>query len=207
MLDAFDAAVDRAIDGARRVAMHHDISAPVLGGAFNPAPLATLARLESVQDETPDAIRRLAALGLFVAEDAVRLTERLRLSNEEARRLALIAGAIDTRPAPWDEAACALNLYRHGRTDSRDIALVLAAQPGAADWSRAFTVLRERAIPALPWRGADITSRGVAPGKIVGRIMTAAESAWIAAGFPDRQAAEPLLDAAIAGMTTRRQSV
>ena len=54
----------------------------VLGLAPRPTLLARIAEIERALAFEPDAIVRLAALGIEVGEDADRLRERLRLSNE-----------------------------------------------------------------------------------------------------------------------------
>ena len=63
----------------------------VLGLAPRPTLLQRLADLEAALAREPDAILRLAALAVEVPEDASRLADRLRLSNDERERLAHVA--------------------------------------------------------------------------------------------------------------------
>ena len=60
----------------------------VLGGVPHLASFANMAKVEAALGLAPDATRRLGALGVWVAEDAERLWQRLRLSNAEHERLA-----------------------------------------------------------------------------------------------------------------------
>jgi poly(A) polymerase len=43
-------------------------------------------------------------------------------------------------------------------------------------------------VPRLPLQGADIVSRGVAPGPRVGEILRRFEEWWIRMGFPEDHA-------------------
>ncbi len=60
----------------------------VLGGVPDLASFANMAKVEAAVDTPADPIRRLGALGVRIAEDAIRLWQRLRLSNAEHDRLA-----------------------------------------------------------------------------------------------------------------------
>src|SRR5205085_9346404 len=86
----------------------------VLGGVPLLASFANMAKLEAALAFAPDAVRRLGALAVSVAEDAQRLRERFRLANAEYERLAAIGDGwwrISSRLA--ERAARAL-LYRLG---------------------------------------------------------------------------------------------
>ena len=53
--------------------------------------------------------------------------------------------------------------------------------------------------PVLPWRGADLSARGVPNGKAMGALLSDLERAWMAADFPiDPARLGAMLDAAIA---------
>ena len=56
----------------------------VLGGVPFLASFENLIKAEAAIGIEPDAVRRLGALGVWVAEDAERLTQRLRLANAES---------------------------------------------------------------------------------------------------------------------------
>src|SRR5208283_4231875 len=63
---------------------------PLLAGQTDAARLRRLVAIEARRDGGPDALLRLAALGVRIEEDAERLRERLRLSNAEFERLAIL---------------------------------------------------------------------------------------------------------------------
>ncbi len=173
--------------------------APLLGGAPRPSRLKRLAALDA---DAPDGLLRLAALTQFVAEDAERLRERLKLSNAESARLDAI-GDLTPRPDPAaGEQAAKAALYRHGPAAFRDRALLAFADAGAAPddpaW-RDFAALLDRwTPPAMPVTAAELMDRGVAKGPELGRLLKAMEAAWIAAGFPqERSEIDALVDRAL----------
>jgi hypothetical protein len=122
-----------------------------------------------------------------IEEDAARLRERLRLSNDEQRRLRSAAEARHLG-AQLDEARARVLLYRLGVADYRDRVLVAFARSGAGAEDRAWRTLvslPERwTAPKFPLAAKDFLARGVAKGPALGRALEAAEQAWIAAGFP-----------------------
>ena len=61
---------------------------PVLGGVPDLAGFENMAKVEAAAGVQADAVQRLGALGVRIAEDAERLWQRLRLSNAEHERLA-----------------------------------------------------------------------------------------------------------------------
>jgi poly(A) polymerase len=62
---------------------------------------------------------------------------------------------------------------------------------GAADqqWHSLATLPSRWSAPLFPLKSADFVARGIGPGPRLGAALAAAEEAWIAAGFPDDQAA------------------
>ena len=62
----------------------------VLGGVAYLAGFENMIKVEAALGAEADPIRRLGALGLWVAEDAERLAQRLRLSNAESERLSAL---------------------------------------------------------------------------------------------------------------------
>ncbi len=112
----------------------------VLGAAPRPTLLARLAAIEEACGLAPDAALRLAALAVEVEEDALRLRERLRLSNEQTEKLLRAAGrATEDRP-----------VGRGGRGEG------LPLSPGPAGLSRADA---HRLGP----QRRDAAERGLAP--------------------------------------------
>ena len=69
------------------------ILGPLLGGVAYAARLQRFCALEPAHGTAPDAVLRLGALAVKIPEDATRLRELLRLSNEEADRLTKAANA------------------------------------------------------------------------------------------------------------------
>lgn len=151
-----------------------------------------LDRLEALIRFEPDSdpLRRLAALIDVDAEGAVRLAERLRLSNAMRDRLAGLA-------APWPLAPAADRqeqrraLYRLGAERYRDLALLLAAA-GRADEARLRELLTLAAAwqkPDFPIAGRDVTALGVPPGPRVGRLLAEIRRWWEASDFTADRAA------------------
>src|SRR5689334_19227250 len=66
---------------------------PVLAGVADLAAFSNMAKVEAAAGVQGDAVQRLGALGVRIAEDAERLWQRLRLSNAEYERLASMAQA------------------------------------------------------------------------------------------------------------------
>jgi len=142
----------------------------------------------------PDPLLRLAAL---VPPDAARLAAmagRLRLSNAEAERLD--AWASTPAPAPDTSGAALRKLaYRHGRaalTDRLRLALAGArakapdddkALIAAGGYARMLKELEGWERPIFPLGGRDLAAIGIAPGKAMGDLLKALESAWVESGF------------------------
>jgi poly(A) polymerase len=167
--------------------LEHGLLSLVLGAAPRPTLLARLAALEAALGRDPDPVLRLAALAVEVAEDADRLGERLRLSNEEAARLARAgAHAPAVGPAVAENAAKAF-LYREGEAVYRDRVLLAWARsgdaPASAAWARRWSLPARWKAPAFPVGGEDVMALGVPPGPRVGEVLRALEAWWIAAGF------------------------
>jgi poly(A) polymerase len=175
----------------------------VLGGVPLLANFANMVKLEAALAFTPDAVRRLGALGVAVIEDAERLRERLRLANAEYERLASMADGWWQVSRQWDEQRGRELLYRLGAERFVDrVLLAWTRSPdGAADqsWRRLATLPARWSAPKFPLKAADLMDRGVPKGPRLGAALAAAEAAWIAAGFPSEPAAlAAIADAAVA---------
>jgi tRNA nucleotidyltransferase/poly(A) polymerase len=160
----------------------------LLGGVALTGSFASMVRVEGAAGVTPDAVRRLGALGVLIAEDAARLREKLRLFNVEYDRLASVADRWwRLSPSP-DDAGLRRLLYRLGPERYLDRALVAwsraphsIADPG---WRHLATLPARWTTPRFPLKSMDFVERGVSKGPALGAAMRAAEDAWIAAGFP-----------------------
>ena len=167
------------------------LASALLAGVCVPARLGRAIVAEAALSEPPDALVRLAALDVFVREDADRLRERLRLSNAEHDRLSSFARAFETQhgaTTPPSLGDLRVLLFERGRQGARDAMLIRAIEAGgAADLARfasAFRFVSDTPQPRLPFSGADILALGVPPGAGVGAILKRLQALWIRAGFP-----------------------
>jgi len=165
----------------------------VLGGVSYLASFEMMAKVEAAIGMSPDPVQRLGALAVWVAEDAERLWQKLRLTNAEHERLASMGeGWRRISPEHGEQAARAL-LYRLGPQQFTDHALLAWARSsvGAIDaaWHELATLPQRWTAPAFPLKAADFMARGVDRGPALGVAMAKAEAAWIEAGFPDDAAA------------------
>jgi poly(A) polymerase len=165
----------------------------VLGVAPRPALPGRLAALEADLGLAADPVLRLAALAVAIPDDADRLRERLRLSNEEHARLAA-AGSREPPIGPdAPELAAKSYLYAQGAARYRERVLLAWAYAGdpsdSAAW-RARLALPERwPPPKFPLGGADVMALGVPAGPRIGELLRALEAWWIAGGFSADDAA------------------
>ena len=178
---------------------------PVLAGIAIPARLARVIKIEHARGTKADPVLRLIALCVLVREDAARLREELRLSNAEAQRALAAAQALETLHgcmAPPEPKALRALLYQHGPQTTRDVLALAQAEAGVAAhddiWARADALVATTPQPRLPFSGADLLARGVAPGRGMGAALKTVERLWIAADFPgDAATLAPLLDKAL----------
>jgi len=162
---------------------------PLLACAPDPGRLARLAAILDDDEDRADPLLRLAGLCLRVAEDAKRLRDKLRLSNEEDLRLSRAADALvalhGTVSAP-DSALLKRLLFRCGRRGALDgLALAQAESGGQTDWSDARAYLRHAPEPRLPFSGNDLMRRGFTEGRAIGEALKQLQAKWIRAGFPE----------------------
>jgi poly(A) polymerase len=129
---------------------------------------------------------RLAALAVFVGEDAVRLSARLHLSNAEQAVLALGAGDHDVSGLPGEAAAKRL-LYRLDPHDYPAAVLIAFADSGAApddkDWGEAATLAERWQAPVFPLKGTDVIALGEVEGPALGALLKTLEAEWVSEGF------------------------
>jgi poly(A) polymerase len=158
----------------------------VLGGVPHVSRFAAVAEGESGEGVYPAF--RLAALAVSVREDAERLRERLRLSNDEFDRISRLAAAMEALAgeAGLPTLARLRHLAHRVGADAVAGALVLLTAR-AADSRRhetqALIAGLGRTPPFLP-TGRDVIALGVRPGREVGRALEQARADWIEAGCP-----------------------
>ncbi len=171
-----------------------------IGGVPYMASFENMVKVEASSGAQPDAVRRLGALNVQIAEDAERLADRLRLANVESERLAALDGWRRVLPATPAQAAHAL-LYHLGPQSFTDRVLVAwsRSDAGAADsaWRELARLPQRWTAPVFPLKAADFIARGVEKGPALGAALRAGEQAWIAADFPaDRAAIEAIAERA-----------
>jgi poly(A) polymerase len=172
----------------------------VLGGVPFLASFENMAKVEAATAAAPDAVQRLGALGVWVTEDAERLSQRLRLSNAESERLLALDSWWRVSPAAGAQAAHAL-LHRLGPQSFTDrVLLAWARSPAGAAagaWRELANLPQRWSAPVFPLKAADFIRRGVPAGPALGAALRAAKEAWIEADFPvDRGTIESMADRA-----------
>jgi poly(A) polymerase len=170
----------------------------ILGGVPLVADAGRMVELEAALGLPADPIRRLAALAVFIAEDAERLMQRLRLANVEFERLASMAQVWSRRIVPAGDALARPWLYRLGSEHFLDRVLLAWARAGAsptdAEWRVLASLPQRWTPPVFPLKAADFMQRGIEKGPALGNAIRAAEEAWIAADFPlDHETVEQIL--------------
>ncbi|MDQ4135081.1 MAG: CCA tRNA nucleotidyltransferase, partial [Pseudomonadota bacterium] len=163
----------------------------LLGGVPERGRLDRVVAFET-REGLADPVRRLAALAVLTAEDADRLRDALRLSNDEYRRLSRFADLVvflRTWALPLDRRGVRRLAAEHGLEVVTDALAAIAGEPRpdvTPDGLEALQDLRSGAepVPVFPLRGADLLAGGVPPGPQVGTLLAEARQAWLAAGCP-----------------------
>jgi poly(A) polymerase len=174
----------------------------VLGGVSYLASFEMMAKVEAAIGAAADPVRRLGALGVWVAEDAERLWQKLRLTNAEHERLSSMGEGWRQISLGLSEQSQRALLYRLGPLHFTDAALLAWARSEATahetTWHDLSSLPQRWTTPAFPLKAADLMARGIEKGPALGAAMRAAEDAWIAADFPEDAAAlAAIADAAI----------
>ncbi len=159
----------------------------ITGGVSYLGPFKTMIGIEQLSGRAPDAMLRLGALGVAVTEDAKRLTQRLRLTNDENK-------VLDSMGHRWwrlkgmDEARARQRLYRLGSQRYRNRVLLAWARDGNAghadQWMQLLALPERWTPPVFPLKAADFIARGIAKGPALGQVLALAEDAWMANDFP-----------------------
>jgi poly(A) polymerase len=175
----------------------------LLGGVPYLASFANMVKAEFAAGLAPDTARRLGALGVWIAEDAERLWQRLRLSNAEHEGLAALDGWWRVSPAMGEAAAREL-IYSLGPESFTERVLLAWARSDAnahdASWRALATLPQRWTAPAFPLKAADFIARGVEKGPSLGAALARAEKVWVAAGFPlDQRALNGIVNDALGG--------
>ena len=156
---------------------------PEIGAAMLPR-LGRLVVAERSSAVDPDPIRRLAALLPSDPITAEKIAVRLKFSRRQRKRLAL-AASTDLASRPQALA------YEIGIEAAQD-RLLLADQPDHA------ATLSSWAVPHLPIGGGVLIKRGILPGPAVASTLRMIERDWIAAGFPEDEQFDRIVDRVLA---------
>jgi len=176
----------------------------VLGGVPHLASFANMGKVEVACALSPDATRRLGALGVWIVEDAERLWQRLRLSNAEHEQLAAIADTWWRVSPAMGEAAARRLIYSLGAEyfTARVLLAWTRSDASAHDeaWCHHATLPQRWIAPAFPLKAADFIARGVEKGPSLGAALERAEASWIGRGFPlDRKTLNEIVNDALGG--------
>ncbi|MFC7397009.1 CCA tRNA nucleotidyltransferase [Chelatococcus sp. GCM10030263] len=173
----------------------------ILAGVGELGRLDRVAACEKAAGGVCDAVLRLGALAVSTSEDAARLKERLRLSNEEHTRLtafADLAAHLRGLPERLDGRDVRRLAVIRGLQPLTDAFAVLAGEPrpelteGGRDQLGAYRA--GAAPPVFPLSGRDALALGIDKGPAVGRILARARALWLDADCPSgREAALPFL--------------
>lgn len=145
-----------------------------------------MTRVDAMYALRPDALCRL----FLLAADARQLRSRLRLSNEEAGRIAAMGRVTGLSPRLRDNEQRAM-LYRLGADTWQDAVRVAWAQArsNAANegWLQLLRLPERWTIPKIPVHGRDVMEQGIPAGPQVGELLQRLEDWWIASDFkPDK---------------------
>jgi poly(A) polymerase len=139
-----------------------------------------------------DALLSLAALALHSEADSERLTESLRLSRAQRRRLAGMAKVAAAWHGAGEAPAAAQlreQLFLHGAQAARDGLMLVQTESPAAPEDQEFLAadafLRDTPAPKVPFAATDLIARGVKQGAGLGASLKRLQAAWIRAGFPE----------------------
>lgn len=174
---------------------------PVIGG------VPCLSRFAAIADGPGEGVYpafRLAALAVMVSEDALRLRERLRLSNAEFERVAGIGAALETLSGNerLPEIATLRRLAHCIGADAVAGGLALLSTSETSADVHALIAQMAQTPPFLP-TGKDVLALGVNAGPKVGQVLDAAREAWIEACCPAGREAQFRILAAAADAASR----
>ncbi len=144
-----------------------------------------LARLIAREHETSvpaDWLRRFAVM--IPTSSAAAVALRLKLSNAEAARLAMLTAAQPALTAATTQLDLNHALYHLGQGAVADRLLIAWACDGDdSGWKTQLARTSAWQEKTLPISGADVLALGLAPGPKVGALLRAAETWWIESGF------------------------
>lgn len=164
-----------------------------------------LVAIESEQLFETDAVLRLAALLPDDQPAALKLAERLRLSNADRDRIAAALSPTPRLKSWMSPREIRRAVYREGQATFRDRAkLAWAAAPSTAQaiqWRGMIALAEGWTPPAFPLTGEDVIKAGAPKGPLVGQVLREVEDWWIDHDFlDDKLSAIEKLKAVVQGM-------
>lgn len=162
--------------------IRHGIFAPVLPEIAGADRLATVVARESALGLSADPARRLAALLPDDPAVGETVAARLKLSNQNRKRIAAaLAGGSDAASA---EAFA----YRVGVATAIDRLLLNDGTDADIRHLASWTP------PRLPLGGGALVARGLAAGPAVARALQTVERQWVSEGFPPAERVNAIAD-------------
>jgi poly(A) polymerase len=171
------------------------------------AEFGRFSRMAAFDRDNPVAIWRLAALAMMVEQDADRLREHLRLSNDEHKKLVAYARllvVLKNWALPLDANGIRRLVADHGVETLSVVLAAIDGEPSPRINGDALSALEryrsgEERVPAFPLRGADLVERGIPKGPKIGEILSLARQVWLAEGCrTDESYAKDLLERVLA---------
>jgi poly(A) polymerase len=181
------------------------VLAVILDVPANVARFDGLVAIESEQLFEADAVLRLAALLPNDQTGALRLAERLRLSNADRDRIAAALAPTPELKSWMSPREIRRAVYRTGQPAFRDRAkLAWAAAESSAtamQWRGMIALAEGWTAPTFPLTGEDVIKAGAPKGPMVGRVLREVEDWWIDHDFlDDKLSAIEKLKAVVQGM-------
>ncbi|MEJ8472710.1 CCA tRNA nucleotidyltransferase [Roseibium algae] len=162
----------------------------VTGGVSRLSDFEAFRRLAGEAPEIDEPALALVALSVGDEEDIIRLSDRLRLSGAERKRMqcALLSSSeLAVRGARLSPVEGLRYLYRHGRQASVDGVLLnwarcLGSSEGT-DYRKLLLLMRQNPVPVFPIRGRDLIAAGFDVGPELGKKLSDLETEWFDGGF------------------------
>jgi len=161
----------------------------LLPGALSIARLERLAAIDAEAFFTPDPLLRLAALLPGDVSVAAAVAAKLKLSNDQALRLADIAGAKEKIVSYLSVKEVRKLLYRIGVGPFKDRVFLKWAEDvkdsNAVQWRMLLAVADAWQRPRFPLSGREVMLAGVPEGPLVGKILAEVEEWWVDTDFTE----------------------
>ncbi len=186
--ELFKLLVARRAGEITRIFSETGLLGPLIASAPWPSRLERLLQLGAA--DPPDALLRLAALCVNLPEDAERLRDMLRLSNQEHQRLESCAEVLVTLHGLEEPPNLPMLMrlaFQYGKLAACDGLALAQAEASSlfrAYWENAIMFLRNAEELKLPFSGEDLKVRGLAEGRAIGEALKELQQRWIETGFP-----------------------